>query len=144
MGKYNYDKSALKGLGVGPFLNEVEERNHHIDAADTTPPQSIFNANKIAAKLHPHYQVGRITKIKEHKDAKEFLFEGVKGRGTNGMAYFRAGQFVSVVIPFNDHITCRPYTICSGPKDALGENGTYSLLIKKVDGGAASEHIIKD
>ena len=33
MAKYNYDKSALKGLGVGAFLSEVKVREAHIAAA---------------------------------------------------------------------------------------------------------------
>ena len=58
MAKYNYDKKVLKGLGVGPFLNEVKVRDAEIEKAPATIPTSIYNANVLAKKLHPSVQFG--------------------------------------------------------------------------------------
>lgn len=54
--KYNYDKKALQGLSVGPFLNQVKLRTQKIEEAPDTMPVSVFNANRLAKALHPDVQ----------------------------------------------------------------------------------------
>ena len=145
MAKYNYDKSLLKGLSVAPFLHEVEERNKHIEAANTTRPKSVFNANKIASELHPHMQFVQVNKVTQTGDG--FLYELVpdKTNGTNELAYFRAGQYIA--LPFklaNGTTTTRDYTICSSPKEALGKDSKYRILVCPVQGGAVSNEIVEN
>ena len=72
MAKYNYDKSALKGLGVGAFLSEVKVREAHIAAAGDEMPQSVFNSNILAEKLHPAKQCVKIAKVVDHDDARSY------------------------------------------------------------------------
>lgn len=96
MAKYNYDKSALKGLGVGAFLSEVKVREAHIAAAGDEMPQSVFNSNILAEKLHPEKQCVKIAKVVDHDDARSYTLVPDTSRGTKGMAYFRAGQYVAV------------------------------------------------
>ena len=95
MAKYNYDKSTLKGLGVGAFLSEVKVREAHIAAGDEMP-QSVFNSNILAEKLHPEKQCVKIAKVVDHDDARSYTLVPDTSRGTEGMAYFRAGQYVAV------------------------------------------------
>jgi len=145
MSKYNYNKKALKGLTPGPFINQVKVRNEKIEAAPDTIPTSIFNANILAEKLHPAVQHCIISKIENHKGAKSFTLVPDKENGTEKLAYFRAGQYISVTLHADDITTSRPYTIRSSPKDALDpENSSYTITIKETKGNSAANFILNN
>ncbi len=142
--KYNYDKKALKGLGVGAFLGQVKLRESKIAEAPATPPVSIYNANVLAKRLHPKVQHVRIARVEDHGDAKSFTLVPDAARGTTEMAYFRASQYVSVALNIDGALVNKPYTIRSNPKDALGaENTSYILTIKITNPAYASKHILE-
>ena len=139
MAKYNYSKDGLKGLTPFPFLGEVKTRVKAIEAAPATVPQSVFNANVLAKSLHPAVQYCKIAKVVDHGGAKSFTLVPDEAKGTVKMAYFRASQYVSVSLNINGSPVCKPYTIRSNPKDALGtENTSYTLTIKRTEPGYAS------
>ena len=140
--KYNYDKKKLKGLGVGAFLGQVKLREKMIDQAPATLPTSIYNANILARKLHPGTQYAGITAIAEHGDAKSFTLAPDKDKGTEQLAYFRAGQYVSISLDIGEARLNKPYTICSAPKMAF--NGGYVLTIKTSSNGFASAYILNN
>lgn len=142
MGKYNYDKSVLSGLGVGAFLGEVKLREKHIEEADATAPQSIFNANILAKKLHPSHQFAVVKDVKDLGSAKEYTLIPDKDKGTEQLAYFRAGQYIAIAIELDNTWITRPYTLAGSPKDALGKNSQYKILIKRVEGGQATNYIL--
>ncbi len=142
MAKFNYDKSALKGIGVGAFLGEVKVREEHIAAAGTKMPQSVYNANILAKKLHPAKQFVKIAKVTDHGDAKSFVLVPDTEKGTSSLAYFRAGQYVSVELEIEGAKLHKPYSICSAPADAL--KGSYMLTVRKTNGGYASEYILNN
>ena len=142
MAKYNYDKSALKGLGVGAFLGEVKLREQHIAAASDEMPQSIFNANILAKKLHPAKQFVKVAQVIDHGDAKSFVLVPDPARGTEEMAYFRAGQYISVELALGNAMLWKPYSIRSGPADAL--KGSYTVTVRRSNGGYASEYILNN
>lgn len=143
MAKYNYDKKALKGLTPFPFLGEVGTRVKNIEAAPATVPQSVFNPNKLAKRLHPAVQHCIIAKVVDHGDAKSFTLVPNTAKGTTEMAFFRASQYVSVSLNIDGRPISKPYTIRSNPKDALGtENTSYILTIKTVNPGFASPWIL--
>ena len=114
--KYNYDKNALKGLSIGPFLNQVKTRNKMIEAAPDDMPQSVFNVNRLAAALHPARQFVKIASVTGHGDAKSFVLVPDREKGTEKLAYFRASQYVSVELNIDGALVNKPYTIRSGPK----------------------------
>lgn len=140
--KYNYDKSALKGLGIGSFLNQVKTRNRMIEAAPDDMPQSIFNVNRLAASLHPARQYVKIASVTHHGDAKSFVLIPDREKGTEKLAYFRASQYVSVELNIGGALVNKPYTIRSNPKDALGEESSYTLTIKLTQPAYASKYIL--
>ena len=143
MAKYNYDKSLLKGLGTGPFLHQVDKRNKMIEAAPDSVPSSIFNANVLAKRLHPAVQHCVIASVTDHGDAKSFVLVPDAERGTTELAFFRASQYVSVTLNIDGALVHKPYTIRSGPADALGSEGTsYTLTIKLTKPAYASEWIL--
>lgn len=140
---YGYDKEVVKPLSVGPFLAMEKTRDAKIDEAADTMPVAVFNANRLAQALHPKVQYTRVAKVVDRVDAKSFTLEPDRTRGTSALAYFRAGQYVSVSLGIGKARLSKPYTICSSPKDALGEENTsYTLTIKKSDHGYASEYIL--
>ena len=106
--KYNYDKKLLKSLGVGPFLGQVKLREKMISEASDTMPQSIFNANILAKKLHPGTQYAVITAVADHGDAKSFTLAPDAEKGTEQLAYFRAGQYVSIALDIGEAKVNKP------------------------------------
>lgn len=141
--KYNYDKSVLKGLSVKPFLNQVKLRNQKISEAPEDMPVSVFNANRLAASLHPLVQHTKITEVTDFGFAKRFVLTADPEKGTSKMAFFRAGQYVSVSLQIGNATLNKPYSICSSPSDALNRgNSSYTLTVKHSDSGYASSYIL--
>ncbi|MGI5977679.1 MAG: 2Fe-2S iron-sulfur cluster-binding protein [Candidatus Limivicinus sp.] len=140
--KYNYDKKVLKGLGVGPFLNQVKLRTAKIEEAPDSIPSSEYNVNRLAKSLHPAVQHCIITSAADHGDAKSFVLSPDRGKGTEKMAYFRAGQYVSVDLNIEGAVLSKPYTIRSAPREALGGNSRYILTVKLTDPAYASRYIL--
>ena len=138
--KYNYDKKLLKSLGVGPFLGQVKLREKKIAEASAELPTSIYNANVLAKKLHPNNQYAVISAVTDHGDAKSFTLAPDAEKGTEALAYFRAGQYVSIALDIGQAKLNKPYTIRSCPKDAL--NGTYTITVKRTVNGFASDYIL--
>lgn len=144
MAKYKYSKKGLKGLTPFPFLGEVKTRTKHIEAAPATIPNSWFNPNELAKRLHPAVQHCKIAKVVDHGGAKSFTLVPDAARGTTEMAYFRASQYVSVSLNIDGAPVNKPYTIRSNPKDALGtENTSYTLTIKLTNPSYASKWILE-
>lgn len=143
MAKYNYDKSVLKGLGVGAFLNETKVRQKHIDEGENTIPTSVYNPNIIAKKLHPSFQIARIKEIKEDLDAKTFVLVPDDESGINELAYFKAGQYVSIAFQFDGKSICKPYSLCCSPLKAKGNNdNSYEITIKRKADGFVSTYAL--
>lgn len=141
--KYNYKRDAIKPLPIKPFLNMVKDRNQVIEQAEAVMPQSEFNANMLAAKLHPEVQYVQISEIKNHGDAKTFTFVPDEKRGTKELAYFRAGQYISVTLDFEGGTMCKPYALRSNPKDSLGETDNhYMITVKRNVTGLASDYML--
>jgi len=138
--KYNYDKKLLKTLGVGPFLGQVKLREKMIAEASTEIPTSVYNANILAKKLHPHVQYAVVSAVAEHAGAKSFTLAPDAEKGTEELAYFRAGQYVSIALDIGEAKLNKPYTIRSCPKDAL--NGSYTITVKRNAVGFASDYIL--
>lgn len=145
MAKYNYSRKGLKGLTPFPFLGEVKTRVKAIEAQEATIPNSIYNANILASKLHPSVQHVKISAVEDLGDAKSYTLIPDTSKGTSELAYFRSGQYVSVTLHIDDAILTKPYTIASSPKDALGsENNSYTLTIKETPSGYASKYILEN
>ncbi len=151
MAKYNYDKSVLKGLGVGAFLGEVKLREQHIAEAPANEIKTEYAANIVAKKLHPHYQMVKVGEVTELKDAKLYKLVPNAEKGTAELAYFRAGQYISVFLPMEadenglHSLSTKPYSLCSSPKAALGsDDNYYCICIKKSAKGYASEYILNN
>ncbi|WP_125565237.1 iron-sulfur cluster-binding domain-containing protein [Companilactobacillus insicii] len=125
---------------IAPFNKLLDERKEKINSGSTKPLAKTFPVNQLAERLHPEKQFLQIYKIIEHgNESKSFYFKPNKNLGTEHLAYFRAGQYLSLRMHINNSYVTRPYAICSSPSDAM--NDIYVLTIKLVKNGFATPYI---
>ena len=125
------DLLAFKGL--------VPKRKKILKKASSQPIRTDA-INDLAKKLHPKKQFLVIEKIKdESPTSKTFTLVAAPDTETKELAFFRAGQYLSLKIDVNEALITRAYSISSSPIDAL--NGFYEITIKKVEDGFLTDHI---
>lgn len=130
----------LERLEIAKFDELIPKRRRVIEAASAELPASDYNANRVARALHPLVQHLVITEIREHAGkARSLVLKAAPGTATRDLAYFRAGQYLSVVLRIGDSSLSRPYTISSTPAEALA--GSYTITIKRAEDGFASNFI---
>lgn len=89
--------------------------------------------NVLTAKLHPRRQVLRIASVtRETPSSKTFRLVPADEEG--GVAFFRAGQYIAVEDEVDGTPVSRPFSICSTPAEAAGDN-YYEITIKSGEGG---------
>ena len=124
------------------FKNLTSERKKYIDEAPETFKQSD-SVNILAKLLHPSIQNLIINGVKEEtKSSKTFRLIPDPDSNIEELAYFRAGQFLSLKVNVDGTPITRPYSISSSPSDAL--RGFYEITIRKEDHGFLTEYIWKN
>ncbi|MBE6764730.1 MAG: 2Fe-2S iron-sulfur cluster binding domain-containing protein [Ruminococcaceae bacterium] len=136
------ERNYLDSISLDRFDQIVPERREKIEQSPADLPKYEYNANKLARDLHPKVQHVTVTAVKELKDAKVFTLTPDKAAGTQALAYFRAGQYISVSLKIGKSVLTRPYSLCGSPKEAL--DGTYSIVVKKMKDGFASDYILEN
>ena len=134
---------ALWKLNPLDFTKMNPKRQAIIEAAPAAalPATDSYVPNQIAKALHPGVQHLKVAKIIEHgSDAKTFWLEANEAKGTKALAWFSAGQYLSINLEIGSMKLSRPYSLSSSPREAL--EGHYSLTIKRVEGGLASSYIL--
>ncbi|WP_143462327.1 iron-sulfur cluster-binding domain-containing protein [Levilactobacillus enshiensis] len=125
---------------TNPLTTLLNERQAHFEAGATTPLPTHYPVNDLAAQLHPETQYLRITNVVDHgADAKSFYFAPATDMGTQHLAYFKAGQYLSVRFNIGQSQVTRAYALRSTPKDALDD--CYILTIKLVPKGFVTPYI---
>lgn len=127
------------------FTKMIPSREQRIQSASAKPVPELdtYAPNRLAKELHPDKQYVKIARITERgNDVKTFTLVPDKEKGTEKLAYFSAGQYLSIELKVGDATITRPYSISSSPKDAL--DGRYELTIKRVDGGLATNYILDE
>ena len=122
-------------LDMLKFKNMAKVREAAIEAAPAKEITANYPINNNAKALHPDSQKLLIKEIIDHPgaDAKSFVLASEDGKP---VAYFQAGQYLSVSMEIeNSHIT-RPFSISSSPK--WTEEGKYAITIKRNSDGFAS------
>lgn len=133
---------ALWKLNPLDFTKMNPKRQAIIEAAPAKelPPTDSYVPNRIAKALHPGVQHLKVVKIEEEAgNSKRYYLAPDEEKGTSSLAWFSAGQYLSVTLKIGNMTLTRPYSLASSPRDTL--NGTYMLTIQKVDGGLASQFI---
>ena len=115
------------------FKNLKEHREDMIDDADQKQITRIYKINKHAKELHPDYQELRVVDIEEHLngEAKTYTLTSLNKKP---IAYFRAGQALSLKIHNGKSIVTRTYSICSSPKEV--NDGIYKITVKRKKDGS--------
>ena len=132
----------LKSLGLDKFLKMGSLREKIIKTASDKkiPELESYAPNAMALANHPKEQHLIITDVIDHKNGfKSFVFGPDSSMGTEKLAYFNAGDYISLTIQIGKSIITRPYSFASSPKESL--DGKYMVSIKKVDGGFSSQYI---
>lgn len=136
-------KPNLRSLRKMDFLKVVPTRKQKISeaAAKPLPPLRSYKANEIAAALHPLCQHLKVEGIVDRTaDMKSYILAPDAENGTEKLAYFSAGQYLSITLTIGDSVLTRPYSLSSSPKEAL--EGRYMLTVKRTEGGIASHYIL--
>ncbi len=135
--------SKISKLNPADFLKLEPTREAKINEAPyrELKHESSYHPNKIAKALHPDVQFLKVEKVDAFSDdVKTYTLVADEESATKSLAYFSAGQYLSVRIKVGDVELTRPYSISSSPKNAL--EGYYQLTVKRVEGGLASEYIL--
>lgn len=130
----------LKGLGEKDklrFQKIEKEREKIIEDSSSKDIHTAFLANALASNLHPKIQHVIVEKIiEENEDTKTFILGPDVELKTKSLAYFQAGQSISLQMKIGKGIYRRPYTISCSPKHALHNH--YAITVKRVEGGIVS------
>lgn len=136
-------KPKLYKLNPMDFTKMTPARQAIIAEAEAKPlpPVDSYKPNELAKALHPKVQYLKVAKIVEHgSDVKSFYLEPNAEKGTTALAWFSAGQYLSIQLTIGEMKLSRPYSLASSPREALA--GYYMLTIKRVEGGLASQYIL--
>ncbi len=125
------------------FKNMEIERKKIIRKSNMKPIIVDYQVNELGKLLHPEIQYVKVLEvIKENDDVKTFVLGPDKDKNFNNLAYFKAGQCVSVSVKIGVGVYQRPYTISCSPSMAL-EN-KYMITIKRVEGGIVSNYFLDE
>lgn len=136
-------RPKLSKLNPMDFTKMTPTRQAKIEAAPATalPATDSYKPNELAKALHPDVQYLKVSKIVEHSaDVKTYYLEADSSKGTNALAWFSAGQYLSISLEIGSMKLSRPYSLSSSPREALA--GHYMLTIKRVAGGLASTYVL--
>ena len=136
-------KPNLRKLNPMDFTKMNPTRQAKIEAApaEALPATDSYKPNQLAKALHPEVQYVKVAQVDEiSNDVKTFWLEADTAKGTQSLAWFAAGQYLSVSLEIGTMKMTRPYSLSSSPKEALA--GRYALTIKRVEGGLATNYIL--
>ena len=141
-------KNYIKSLNPLKFVSIMQERVKRFKKGAITPLPRRYPVNELARKLHPQKQYVKIAAITERgADCKTFTFVADKERGTQELAYFASGRYVTVFLNINGLKITRAYSLCSSPKESLTSDikeGFYQITVKAVGGGLVSNYILEN
>ena len=134
MKKFNFHVKPIGLLDMLHFKQMVPRRRAILQSGSLEPITSVYGVNRLAQSLHPKRQEAVVAEIIPRKDANTYVLKADK------LAYFRAGQYVSVKLQIGGAVTARPYTLASSPRRAL--EGAYEITVKRAADGFVSDYIL--
>ena len=130
-------KVGLVGsLDMLSFKNMKSQREQIIERNKPKEIVGEFSINKNAKQMHPDIQELVVKEVIDHFGgvAKTYILEGAN---ENKIAYFRAGQALSLKLQIGNSFVTRSYSISSSPKE-----NTYRITVKRKTNGFASNYIL--
>ena len=137
----NVKVGLVGALDMLKFKNMAKVREEAIQAAPAREVDGNFTINTKAKELHPDYQELVVCKVIDYDKAgaKTFVLKRPDGKP---VAYFRAGQYLSLKMQIGTSFITRPYSISSSPKLAL--EGKYCITVKTNPGGFAADYMLEN
>ena len=131
----------IGALDMLKFKNMAKVREKAIKAAPALEITADYAINNKAKALHPDYQELVVDKVIDHEGAgaKTFVMRSKDG---GPVAFFRAGQYLSLKLKIGESAVSRPYSISSSPKDAL--NGVVSVTVRSNPDGFAAGYMLDE
>jgi len=134
MKKFNFHVKPIGLLDMLHFKKMLPRRRAVLQAGSLEPITAVYAVNRLARSMHPKLQKAVVSGIIPRKDAKTFVLKADK------LAYFRAGQYVSVRLQIGSAVTSRPYTLAASPARAL--EGEYEITVKRAQDAFVSDYIL--
>lgn len=130
-------KSPLRDLLS--FLIHIKKRNSLFKRASS---EKLPNGkmNTLSSKLHPLQQELEIQSV-SNENSKTKRFRLIPAKGEH-IAFFRAGQYLSVDFKIGGTSTTRAFSICSTPSESY-ENNYYDITVKFEESGFVTPHIFE-
>ena len=123
------------------FRGLLPKRKKRI-ARSSAEPLGLDPMNALARQLHPDSQHLAISEVRdETATTKTFRLIADPDSATKGLAYFRAGQYLSLKAEVSGARITRPYSISSAPFEALAEKGFYEITARIEQDGFLTEHM---
>lgn len=98
--------------------------------------------NKLARQLHPDRQQLVIAEVRDETfTTKTYKLVPDPDSDTSELAYFRAGQYLSLKVEVDGVRITRPYSLSSAPYETLGADGFYEITVKKEPDGFLTNHM---
>ena len=119
-------KGFLKDVGGASRVTKRRQENF-----DKAPATSQYNdpITEVARKLHPGFIKLTVTAVKDASPtARTLRFEAPH------LPYFRAGQFLTLLIKIGDSLVTRPYSISSAPYETRGDKPFVEITVRKSKG----------
>ena len=134
MKKFNFHVKPIGLLDMLHFKKMVPRRRALLQSGSLEPITAVYAVNRLAQSMHPKQQKAVVSEIIPRRDANTYVLKADK------LAYFRAGQYVSVKLKIGDAVTARPYSLAASPARAL--EGEYQITVKKAADGFVSDYIL--
>jgi ferredoxin-NADP reductase len=123
------------------FRQLVPTRRKRIARAPAKP-MGLAPMNQLAQQLHPQRQNLVIAQVLDQtRTTKTFRLVPDPVSGSAELAYFRAGQYLSLKAAAGGVRITRPYSISSAPFEALGEDGYYDITVRMESDGFLTRHM---
>ncbi len=123
------------------FRGLASKRKQRIAKA-SAEPLGLDPMNRLAQQLHPDSQHMVIAEVREEtQSTKTFKLVADPDSDTRELAYFRAGQYLSLKVAVNGVRITRPYSISSAPFEGLGADGYYEITVRKEPDGFLTTHM---
>ena len=135
---------ALSGVSVDKVDEILKRRSENIQTGKAEIPKFEYDTNIMVRTLHPVSQSAVVAEIIEQEGARTYRLEPDNTEGTERLAPFIAGQYISIFLKIGESVLTRPYAISSAPSEALpsgSSKGFYTITIKKVSDGFATDYI---
>lgn len=130
----------IDNLDALKFMSVSAKRGQMASNASRELPIFERSANKLAKMLHPQKQLLVIDEVIQISDGCfEYVFSPAREMGYDSLAYFSAGQYISVYVEIDGYVHSRPYSLISSPRESL--SGRYAICVKQTEDAFISKYI---